>query len=176
MAEQQALSDAVGIRVEDEHGTEAVARRLAAFVRRGDVIGLKGPLGSGKTVFARAFIRALTRREEDVPSPTFTLVQRYDEAGVAAGTVFHVDLYRLETADEVWELGIEEAVTEGVVLIEWPERLGPLRPRDYLEIVLLPDCGGREAAREIRVTPYGEWRERLAAMDLCGGVRDDGRT
>lgn len=156
------------IRVGDERGTERVARRLAARVRRGDVIGLSGPLGSGKTVFARAFIRALTGPAEEVPSPTFTLVQRYESAGAAAGAVFHFDLYRLESADEIWELGIEEALTDGVVLIEWPERLGALRPADFLEIVLAPVADGPETARDIRISGHGAWRGRIASLDLDG--------
>ena len=167
MARSVEQRDAVDLRVDDERGTEAVARRLAALVRRGDVIGLRGPLGSGKTVFARAFIRALTRPEEEVPSPTFTLVQRYEVVG-AAGAIFHFDLYRLESPDEIWELGIEEAVADGAVLIEWPERLGALRPADFLEIVLVPDKDGPETVREIGITGHGAWRDRIASLDMDG--------
>jgi tRNA threonylcarbamoyladenosine biosynthesis protein TsaE len=170
MVEAVERRGAVSIRVDDESGTKAVARRFAALVRRGDVIGLSGPLGSGKTAFARALIRTLTRAEEEVPSPTFTLVQRYESAAV--GAIFHFDLYRLEDPEEIWELGIEEAVTEGVVLIEWPERLGALRSADFLDIVLAADPDGREDARDIRFTAQGAWRERLpaltAAPDTCG--------
>jgi tRNA threonylcarbamoyladenosine biosynthesis protein TsaE len=124
MVEAVERRGAVSIRVDDESGTKAVARRFAALVRRGDVIGLSGPLGSGKTAFARALIRTLTRAEEEVPSPTFTLVQRYESAAV--GAIFHFDLYRLEDPEEIWELGIEEAVTEGVVLISWTSSWPPI--------------------------------------------------
>lgn len=164
MAEAAERRDAVEIRVDDERGTEAAARRLAASVRRGDVIGLCGPLGSGKTVFARAFIRALARSDEEVPSPTFTLVQQYESADDRIGAIFHFDLYRLEDADEIWELGIEEAVTGGVVLIEWPERLGALRPADFLEIVLAPADDAMETARSIRIRGHGAWRCRIASL------------
>lgn len=172
MADQVERPGAISIRVEDERGTETVARRLAGLARRGDVIGLSGPLGSGKTAFARAFIRALTRAAEEVPSPTFTLVQRYENTDGAAPEIFHFDLYRLESPDEIWELGIEEAVTDGVVLIEWPERMGALRPADFLEIVLASDANGPETARDIRITAQGVWRERgpalSAALGSCG--------
>jgi tRNA threonylcarbamoyladenosine biosynthesis protein TsaE len=166
MAEAVERRNTVCLRVKGERGTEAVARRLAACVRRGDVIGLRGPLGSGKTVFARAFIRALTRPDEEVPSPSYTLVQRYDSADRRVGAIFHFDLYRLEAPDEIWELGIEEAVTGGVVLVEWPERLGTLRPADFLEIALAPVDDASEAAREICIRGYGALRDRVAFLEM----------
>ena len=100
----------------DENATAALAARLAAVVRPGDIIALKGELGAGKTSFARAFIRA-RGGDETVPSPSFTLVQTYDLPG---GTVWHFDLYRLRAAEEAWELGVEEAFHDGIALIEWP--------------------------------------------------------
>jgi len=165
----------VRFRVEDEQGTERVAQRLAAQVRRGDVIGLSGPLGGGKTVFARAFIRALTRPDEEVPSPTFTLVQRYGDVGDRAGAVCHFDLYRLETPDEIWELGIEEAMADGVVLIEWPERLGALRPGDFLDVALAPIPDGPDGARDIRIEGHGAWRDRVVSLAADGIGDGDGR-
>jgi tRNA threonylcarbamoyladenosine biosynthesis protein TsaE len=101
----------------DEAATESLARRLAGVARPGDVIALWGGLGAGKTAFARAFVRAAGDPAEEVPSPTFTLVQTY---ALAAGPCWHFDLYRLQAPDEVWELGIEEAFAGGIVLIEWP--------------------------------------------------------
>jgi len=168
MAEAAERRDAIEFRVDDERGTEAAARRLAANVQRGDVIGLRGPLGSGKSVFARAFIRALTRPDEEVPSPTFTLVQQYDVPDERIGAIFHFDLYRLEDANEIWELGIEEAVAGGVVLIEWPERLGALRPADFLEIAFAPAGDASVTARDICVRGYGAWRGRIASLQMDG--------
>jgi len=135
--------------------TEALSRRIAAKARPGDVIALRGGLGAGKTAFARAFVAARLGRAEDVPSPTFTLVQTYDADG---GTIWHFDLYRLARPDEAWELGIEQAFRDGISLIEWPERLGALLPDDRLDIAL--DFAGREDARRATLTPHGAWRDR----------------
>lgn len=118
----------------DEAATARLAAVLAGEVRPGDVITLAGPLGAGKTSFARAFIAALGVSDE-VPSPTFTLVQTYE---TASGTVWHFDLYRLTHHDEANELGLDEALVDGIVLIEWPDRLGALLPRERLDIVLKP--------------------------------------
>jgi tRNA threonylcarbamoyladenosine biosynthesis protein TsaE len=119
----------------DEAGLAGIAAGLAARSVPGDVIALYGDLGAGKTTFARAFIRSRPGGEAvgDVPSPTFTLVQTYDLPG---GTVWHFDLYRLESPDEVWELGLEEALAGGISLIEWPERMGALLPHRRTEVHL----------------------------------------
>src|SRR5262245_3241580 len=117
----------------DEGATVRLARRVAAIARAGDVIALSGGLGVGKTRFARAFIDALQGDGDEVPSPTFTLVQTYDSP---AGTIWHFDLYRLNRPEEAYELGIEEALTDGIVLIEWPERLTNLLPPERLDIAL----------------------------------------
>jgi tRNA threonylcarbamoyladenosine biosynthesis protein TsaE len=142
----------------DEKATEALAARLAAVARSGDVIALKGELGAGKTCFARAFIRA-RGGDEAVPSPTFTLVQTYD---LPEGRVWHFDLYRLRAAEEAWELGIEEAFEEGISLIEWPERLGTLLPRWRLLVAL--DFTATPGARRATLSGDGEWASRLAAI------------
>ncbi len=144
-----------------EHATAALAARLAALARPGDVIALKGELGAGKTSFARAFIRA-RGGDEDVPSPTFTLVQTYDLPG---GTVWHFDLYRLRAAEEAWELGIEEAFDQGIALIEWPERLGVLLPSRRLLIEL--DFAAEAGARRAILSGSGDWAPRLAALAVA---------
>jgi tRNA threonylcarbamoyladenosine biosynthesis protein TsaE len=142
----------------DENATAALAARLAALARPRDVIALKGELGTGKTSFARAFIRA-RGGDEDVPSPTFTLVQTYELPG---GAVWHFDLYRLRAAEEAWELGIEEAFGAGISLIEWPERLGVLLPARHLlvelDFAVVPD------ARRATLAGSGDWLSRLAAL------------
>lgn len=151
----------------DEAATAALARTLSRQAKAGDVIALSGDLGAGKTSFARAFINALPREEgsgepgapEEVPSPTFTLVQLYERA---AAQVWHFDLYRLEQADEAYELGIEEAFSEGISLIEWPERLGGLLPADRLDLQL--GFGSAPETRTATLTAAGSWQPRLEAL------------
>src|SRR3546814_11242314 len=115
----------------DEAATVRLAARVAGLARRGDVIGLAGALGMGKTSFARAFIRTLTSPEAEVPSPTFTLVQSYDSR---SGPIFHFDLYRLERPDDAWELGLEEALAGGISLIDCPARPGSILPSATLHL------------------------------------------
>ena len=113
-----------------EKDTKKLAEMLAQKAKRGDVFALFGSLGMGKSVFARAFIQKLTDAKE-VPSPTFTLVQQYEASDFE---IYHFDLYRLKSPDEVFELGFEDAVYEGVCLIEWPEQAGNWLPRDIFKI------------------------------------------
>jgi tRNA threonylcarbamoyladenosine biosynthesis protein TsaE len=142
----------------DEAATAAFAARISALAATGDIIALKGDLGAGKTSFARAFIRARGGIEE-VPSPTFTLVQVY-ELGAAA--IWHFDLYRINSPEEAWELGIEDAFVEGISLIEWPEHMGPLLPRRRLEIEFLFGEGPEE--RRAVLDPGEDWQGRLAGI------------
>lgn len=132
----------------DLEATRALAHRLAPALGPGDIVGLAGPLGSGKTTLARALIEALAEAGGvgpvgEVPSPTFTLVQVYE---TGATPVWHFDLYRLERPEDALELAIEEAFATAISLIEWPERLGALMPAGWLEIALASDAGdGRRA-------------------------------
>ena len=143
----------------DLTATERLAGRVAALARAGDVIALAGPLGAGKTAFARAFITALVGAPVEVPSPTFTLLQTYATPGAA---VWHFDLYRLERAEEAYELGIEEAFVDGISLIEWPERIAALLPAERLTVNLTEaaDAGARHA----ELSGRGAWAARLAAL------------
>jgi tRNA threonylcarbamoyladenosine biosynthesis protein TsaE len=143
-----------------EAATAALGGALAQAARPGDVIALSGDLGSGKSTLARAFLRALGVAG-DVPSPTFTLVQTYE---TAQGIVSHFDLYRLKRADEVYELGLEDALADGIALIEWPERAGGLLPRDRLEIALA--MGGAADRRTAVLRGAGDWPERLDRLAL----------
>lgn len=111
--------------------TAALGAVIARLARPGDVIALSGPLGVGKTVFARGFISALGH-EGDVPSPSFALVQPYEDLELP---VWHVDLYRIEGPDELDELGLD-AATHAVLLVEWPERAGPDAWPDALRLSL----------------------------------------
>ena len=149
----------VTLSLADEAATADLARRLATAARAGDVIALEGDLGAGKSSLARAFIRHLAGEDEDVPSPTFTLVQTYD---CAAGTIWHFDLYRLEKPEDALELGIEEAFAEGVCLIEWPDRLGPWLPPGRL--ILRLSAGDRETSRRVELVGAKPWNDRLVEM------------
>lgn len=139
----------------DQAATEALAVRLANLARRRDVLALEGDLGTGKTVLARAFVHARGSTEE-VPSPTFTLVQVYELAGTP---VFHFDLYRLCNPDEAWELDLDDAFADGISLIEWPGRLEGGLPREHLLEVALRHAGGD--ARRATLTGHGDWPPRL---------------
>lgn len=137
----------------DEDATARLAARLAALVRPGDAILLQGPLGAGKTTLARALLRTLIGNPAlDVPSPSFTLVQTYE---TPRGPVHHFDLWRLQGPAGLAELGWDEALAD-IVLVEWPDRLGPFRPDDALTVHL--EYG---TADDRRATLSG-WKDRLA--------------
>jgi tRNA threonylcarbamoyladenosine biosynthesis protein TsaE len=162
MAARDETVAAQQVELSDLAATAGLAARLARVARAGDVIALHGALGAGKTAFARAFVTACAAArnaaEDEVPSPTFTLMQSYPFDDLV---VHHFDLYRIQRPEEVWELGIEDAFADGVTLIEWPERLGALLPADRLDIALLP--GARPDARIARLIPHGGWVARLSA-------------
>ena len=133
-----------------------LAAKLAGISVPGDVIALIGDLGAGKTAFARGFIAACGG-DGEVPSPTFTLVQLYE---FPAGDVYHFDLYRIENSEEIFELGIEDAMSDGISLIEWPDRMGAYLPFERLDIVL--STGKDENAREVDLIGRGDgWTVRL---------------
>lgn len=144
-----------------ESELSALAAVLIPLFRAGDVLCLEGDLGAGKTALARAMIRAATDPDTEVPSPTFTLVQTYDDARPAP--IWHFDLYRLKHADEVLEIGWEEARQSAISLVEWPARLGPFRPATRLDITLGP-VTDHDDLREITLTPHETWHDRLDAL------------
>ncbi len=146
----------------DLAATAALAGAVAALARPGDVIALAGELGTGKTSFARAFIRARGGTDE-VPSPTFTLVQEY---ALPSGVVCHFDLYRLERPADAYELGIEEAFAGAISLVEWPDRLGPLLPPDRLDVRL--SFAERADSRRAELRAGRSWGDRLARARLNG--------
>jgi len=137
----------------DLTATDTLARHLAPQIRRGDAIALQGPLGAGKTSFARALLRALGIKE-DVPSPTFTLLQTYE---TPTFPIHHFDLYRLKSETELDEIGWDEALACGVALIEWPERALRRMPGDFLTLHFTFDEKNR---RTVALEPCGTWVKR----------------
>ena len=137
----------------DEAATRRLGAKLGASLAAGDVICLTGPLGAGKTTLARAIINTAAGASE-APSPTFSLVETYP---AGAFSIWHFDLYRLEKAEDVWELGLEEALEEGACLIEWPERIEKFLPGDLLVLALKADGD----ARHLTIRAGGDWFDRL---------------
>lgn len=137
----------------DEDATEQLGVWFSERLTVGDCLLLSGPIGAGKSHFARAFIRARLDRMEDVPSPSFTLVQTYS----ADVDIWHADLYRLTHPDEIIELGLEDAFADAISLIEWPDRLGDLTPKDAVAMTF----SAKDEGRQICITFSG--RPGLAA-------------
>ena len=141
----------------DPDTTAAAARLLGTRLTHGDVVLLEGNVGAGKTHFARALIQSLLEIPEDVPSPTFTLVQTYD---TKRGEVWHADLYRLTDTSEIEELGLLEAIENAICLIEWPDRLGDLRPANAL-LLSLSD-GATDDARHLEaIWQDPRWTDKM---------------
>ncbi|UEM05343.1 tRNA (adenosine(37)-N6)-threonylcarbamoyltransferase complex ATPase subunit type 1 TsaE [Skermanella rosea] len=157
---QQAPSVDLVIDLGDEAATADLARRVGSLLRAGDMVALRGDLGAGKTAFARALIQSLGDPDDEVPSPTFTLVQTYD---TPAAPVWHFDLYRLGGPDEVIELGWDEVRSGGIALVEWPDRLGSLLPPERLDIAL--SFGPEATARRATLTGHGGWADRLGSLE-----------
>jgi tRNA threonylcarbamoyladenosine biosynthesis protein TsaE len=146
----------------DAEATARLGAAVAARLEPGEAVLLYGPLGMGKSTLARGLVRALTRPDEDVPSPTFTLVQLYESEPPVA----HFDLYRLTRPEEASEIGLDEALDEGCAVIEWPERLGSdpaawLGP-DRLAVVLREDGEGRLAT----LSGSGAWTGKLKDLHV----------
>lgn len=150
------------IALPDAEATTALGQAIAHLLAAGDSLLLYGPLGMGKSTLARGLIRALTTPDEDVPSPTFTLVQFYESDPPVA----HFDLYRLTRPEEAFEIGLDEALDEGCAIIEWPERLGDDPGRflgpDQLVIEISEQGDGRLAT----VSGVGRWETRLKDLHV----------
>ena len=138
--------------LKDEAATERLGACIAKGLRSGDVVALSGELGAGKTTLARAILRALGVTER-VPSPTFTLVQAYETPSL---NVFHLDLYRVEKASDLAELGLDDALLEGAALVEWPERGLPARLKSDALTVSLAAKG--DTRREALISGPARWR------------------
>ena len=150
------------IALPDAEATTALGQAIAPLLASGDSLLLYGPLGMGKSTLARGLIRALTTPDEDVPSPTFTLVQFYESDPPVA----HFDLYRLTRPEEAVEIGLDEALDEGCAIIEWPERLGDDPGRflgpDQLVIEISEQGNGRLAT----VSGVGRWETELKELHV----------
>ncbi|MDB5427972.1 MAG: hypothetical protein JWR47_3665 [Phenylobacterium sp.] len=143
--------------LEDEAATARLGAAIAGRLQAGETVCLSGPLGAGKSTVARALIRALTTADEEVPSPTFTLVQFYEGLRLK---IAHFDLYRLSNPDEAYEIGLDEALDEGAAVIEWPERLQGRLPANRLDVEIALD----KAGRSVRLTPHGAWEGRMKGI------------
>ncbi len=146
--------------LESETETRALAEAVAPGLAAGDTLLLEGQIGAGKTFFARALIQARLRAAghcEDVPSPTFTLVQTYDD-GICE--IWHADLYRVSGPDELVELGLDDAFADAICLIEWPDRLGDATPPDA--VMLTFAIGRADTEREVIVTGPDDRIARIA--------------
>ncbi|GAB5388823.1 MAG: hypothetical protein Alpg2KO_17910 [Alphaproteobacteria bacterium] len=163
-------STTLTILIESEDQTIALGRALADHLRAGDLVALHGTLGMGKSVLARAIVQASCPDANEVPSPTFTLMQLYTSK--AGHPVWHMDLYRLTESDEIWELGWDEAGS-ALVLMEWPDRMGPYMPDARLDILL--EHGEGATARKVTLTANGgfacEWFSDLhVGLQTQGGI------
>lgn len=155
-----------------EAETEAIAVEIAKLIPNKAIVTLSGNLGAGKSVIVRQIIRILSSDESlEVPSPTYTLLQTYNfknrgqkDFG-APHTIWHFDLYRLKEPEEIFELGWEDAMAEGVVFIEWPECLGPYEPKEKMVINIETvenaegmRCDGSNSCRKITlINPYNKF-------------------
>ncbi|MFD0859510.1 tRNA (adenosine(37)-N6)-threonylcarbamoyltransferase complex ATPase subunit type 1 TsaE [Roseovarius aquimarinus] len=137
-----------------------IARRLGAVLRSGDTVLMTGDIGAGKTHFARCLIQSLLTMPEDVPSPTYTLVQIYPGLH---GEIWHADLYRLGDPNDVFELGLTDAFETAICLVEWPDRLGDLAPAGALALEIAP--GDEEDTRRLIFTgAFRRWAARLKEL------------
>ncbi|MGL4825553.1 MAG: tRNA (adenosine(37)-N6)-threonylcarbamoyltransferase complex ATPase subunit type 1 TsaE [Alphaproteobacteria bacterium] len=157
------MDDFFKIALTDPSQTQEQASALALLLQPGDVLFLEGPLGVGKTAFSRALIQAWAKDPTlGVASPTFNLVLTYEGP---QGILWHVDLYRLEEADpKIWELGLEEAYNQAIVLLEWPQRLGEAHLK-HLDPLWVRLAFGDDAMPSSRMLGYGgssRWQQRLA--------------
>jgi len=148
----------LSIALRDPDATASFAHFLAPRLGPSDVLLLSGNVGAGKTHFARALIQSLLPVAEDVPSPTFTLVQTYETPKTE---IWHSDLYRLTSPQEIEELGLIDAFETALCLVEWPDRLGPLAPQNALSITLT-------STPEDTRTLDAEWQDPKWGAKLSG--------
>ena len=155
--------DGLALTIDDPVAMTRLGRFLSDMLLAGDVVALDGPLGAGKSVLARAIIQSLCPTEDDIPSPTFTLVQTYEPKN--GMQLMHFDLYRLEAPEEALELGIEDAFADAICLIEWAVRLGPLLPRQALRLSIEPSTDPVASEKRLVALSGGpRWKPVLDAL------------
>ncbi len=146
-----------------EEQTARFAQELEKYLKLGDVVALSGTLGAGKTAFARALIQNRFGTDVDVPSPTFNLLIIYDD-GPNDIPIYHYDMYRVEEPEEVFELGLEDALDTGICLIEWADRMGPYLPDDPLRVSIEYPTEDEEGVRIISLAGSARWKKRLNGL------------
>ena len=159
------LSLPLSLFLPDAAATARLGAVLAGHLRAGDCLLLSGPIGAGKSHLARALIQTRLGRAEDVPSPSFTLVQTYEADGVE---IWHADLYRLSHPDEALELGLSDAFDTAITLVEWPDRLGNAAPADAMRLTLMLEGEGRRALLSAPHRP-----DLIAVLATAFGVKAD---
>ncbi|MCB1969372.1 MAG: tRNA (adenosine(37)-N6)-threonylcarbamoyltransferase complex ATPase subunit type 1 TsaE [Geminicoccaceae bacterium] len=153
------ITTAIELNLGTLEATRALGRNLAGRLRIGDIVRLEGDLGAGKSELARAIIQARSGAAIEVPSPTFTLVQPYVFVDL---TILHADLYRLGTAEEIFELGIIEALDDSCLLVEWPDQAADLLPETGLRIILSHGTG---LSRHARIEALDRsWLDRMPSQ------------
>lgn len=140
-----------------EKETKLLAEKVASLSRRGDVFALYGTLGVGKSTFSRYFIQFLSNAT-DVPSPTFTLLQTYE---TLTCDIYHYDMYRIKSSDEAYELGVEDAFYDGICLIEWPEKIATILPKDIWKITITAQGNIRQFCIEVINQEKGQRLEEI---------------
>jgi len=164
---------AIHLKLADQAATERLAAVMAPHLAAGHVIGLTGGLGAGKSVFARALIGARLHalgRPEEIPSPTYTLVQTYDVGGAE---LWHADLYRLGDLSELAEIGLEDAFGTAICVVEWADRLGPALPPGALILGLAPEAADPDARRATLRAAGPAWDWLPGALAGCAAADAD---
>jgi tRNA threonylcarbamoyladenosine biosynthesis protein TsaE len=155
------MNNQVKIDVKNLSETKNLAQKIAALIDSNDTLTLKGDLGAGKTTFCSLIIQQILPIDNNVTSPTFNIVHQYKSDNINNNiSIWHFDLYRLKHINEIFELGYEEAL-EDIMLIEWPEIIDNLLPKDRLEIAIIFENSDN---RKYILTPFGKWEKKLMEM------------